>query len=475
MTSIYKKKEIYYDQINFGKNLINIKHSDDDLIFNDSLNNNISLSSLVNKSVAYDDIYISVDVSGDDSSPDRPEKIFGGDYTSLPFATIQSAINSLPGVSRPYSIFINIGSGNFSGAILSGFDGILTIIGQSELSTLTTGPNTDTATSGATRTITLTAAGWTVNELRGKFIRIVSGTGIGQVSIIAENTTDTITVAKKWTTVPTSTSVFEIYEPTTIINTNVLDSSGYSLGLGFFDYSGKVTLENIAIAIPGTIYFGAVFVRGQTAVLRDVSITGTYYPILAQDLIDISWNRFSIISTLYYGAYFLRIANSVGLAGQLYIGNSAYMTRFYGCKGVEINGFYNRSITGAYGLNLWACEAVLTDVVIKDSVKGFFVAQSSIIMHGLILDNISAVAIELQDGAWFKVKTSLSMINTIGVGIVLATGSVFISQYISSIAGIIPIQLEATEIDIADVPDLFTELGDCITGVAGSRVVYSNV
>lgn len=62
-------------------------------------------------------------------------------------------------------------------------------------------------------TIGNAGAGWGVNALQGYWVKIVSGTGSGQVKKIRSNTTDTITINSTFSPVPNNTSVYEIQEP----------------------------------------------------------------------------------------------------------------------------------------------------------------------------------------------------------------------------------------------------------------------
>lgn len=58
-------------------------------------------------------------------------------------------------------------------------------------------------------TLGKTGKAWTVNQWTNFQVRIISGTGIGQIRTIASNTATTLTVAT-WTTTPDATSVFVI-------------------------------------------------------------------------------------------------------------------------------------------------------------------------------------------------------------------------------------------------------------------------
>lgn len=69
---------------------------------------------------------------------------------------------------------------------------------------------TGTATAGASTTLTDSAKTWTVNQWTNSQVRIVSGTGAGQIRTIASNTATVLTVSAAWTTTPDATSVYSI-------------------------------------------------------------------------------------------------------------------------------------------------------------------------------------------------------------------------------------------------------------------------
>lgn len=69
---------------------------------------------------------------------------------------------------------------------------------------------TGTATAGGTTTLTLGTANWTTNQWANAQVRIVSGTGAGQIRTIASNTATVLTVSAAWATNPDATSVFSI-------------------------------------------------------------------------------------------------------------------------------------------------------------------------------------------------------------------------------------------------------------------------
>lgn len=68
---------------------------------------------------------------------------------------------------------------------------------------------TGTATSATSTTLVNSAKTWTTNQWTNSQVRIVSGTGAGQIRTISSNTATTLTVPT-WTTTPDSTSVYSI-------------------------------------------------------------------------------------------------------------------------------------------------------------------------------------------------------------------------------------------------------------------------
>jgi len=94
-------------------------------------------------------------------------------------------------------------------------DTIFSLFGSPEFPNLIL---TGTATGGTSNTLT-TGLTMTLNEYKGKYVKITSGVGVGQERLIVSNTTTgVLTVAPNWTTVPDNTSVYEIND----ISTNTL-------------------------------------------------------------------------------------------------------------------------------------------------------------------------------------------------------------------------------------------------------------
>lgn len=164
-------------------------------------------------------VILAVSTTGNDSDPARPTILIGGDWSANPFATIQAAVNAIPKIGYGvYTATINVEAGTYAGVFIDGYATRITINGAQQLATLATGPNAGTATSGSSTTLVLTGAGWTVNNLRGKFLAVTSGAGAGQNIPINSNTVDTITVGRASPAFAAG-SVFEIRSTSVIINT----------------------------------------------------------------------------------------------------------------------------------------------------------------------------------------------------------------------------------------------------------------
>lgn len=91
--------------------------------------------------------------------------------------------------------------------------GITTAVQSRLVSTPAYGNSTTTvatATAGASTTLTNSAKTWTTNQWANYQVRLIAGTGAGQVRTVASNTGTVLTVSSAWTTNPDSTSTYVI-------------------------------------------------------------------------------------------------------------------------------------------------------------------------------------------------------------------------------------------------------------------------
>lgn len=149
--------------------------------------------------------------------------------------TIQGAIDKIPKGLVKNPVTINVAAGTYAAATISGYTfdypsdstvgSYIYILGTLANSTgLATGSATGTASAGSAGsaatfgTLTDAAATWTTNDLRGRFITTLTGTGAGQTRVIASNTGTVITIAGVWTA-PANLTTYAIQDSASIINT----------------------------------------------------------------------------------------------------------------------------------------------------------------------------------------------------------------------------------------------------------------
>ena len=169
-----------------------------------------------------------VTLSVSSAGTDRAGTVLSGDISASPYLTVQSAINALPPILR-HTVIIRIGAGTFAGFSAEGFQGsgTLKLAGTVSAATLTTGAQSGTAGAGTTTTVMAkptAAANWTASNMRGKYLRIVSGGGasgdsdLPTIRPILSNTTTTLTV----NSIPgmDATTVFDIVNVATVISEN---------------------------------------------------------------------------------------------------------------------------------------------------------------------------------------------------------------------------------------------------------------
>jgi len=191
-----------------------------------------------------------------------------------PFKTIGAATALIPHVLS-HNFTINIKAGTYVEEIkitthIQAPGVLLSLIGLDwSLITPATGVQSGTFTSVSTRFITMAAAGWTVNDLKGKFVKVTSGAQSGRYFPIASNTVDTLEIAASNTTVTAFNGcTFELCtqavsiepSPGTPITIRVPESRAAVNG-------GAVILTNLKFVGSNTGSFGALNSTGLLAVV----------------------------------------------------------------------------------------------------------------------------------------------------------------------------------------------------------------
>lgn len=137
--------------------------------------------------------------------------MFVGTTVGAPFRTIQAALNSLPKRIR-HLVKINLAAGSYDGFDAQGFNidadlpgefAGISILGNYVQYVPATGTGSGILTSvtvGATATVTYTKLGdttqnWPIDSLKGRFVHITLGTGIGTMLPILSNTATDFTIA----------------------------------------------------------------------------------------------------------------------------------------------------------------------------------------------------------------------------------------------------------------------------------------
>jgi hypothetical protein len=190
--------------------------------------------------------------------------------------TIQGAYNKKPKTVK-YPVTVSLACGTYAqGAFIEGDSFVydttngggfapsaastpsLTITGTEQNDTIATGSVTGTlasATQGGTSntsvygTATVTAAGWTTNDLTGRFFQITSGTDVGDIKPIVSNTATVVTVQGNWVATPDGTSHFAIVKPCSIVQDGLVDELQGTIG-SIASGSGAAMIVRESIAAP---------------------------------------------------------------------------------------------------------------------------------------------------------------------------------------------------------------------------------
>lgn len=202
-------------------------------------------------------ITLAVTSAGSDTAAGRPQRITSGDWSALPFATVQAAYDALPkGIN--HDVVISQGSGTFDGFVAIGFQGGGRIrhVGTMAAAVLTSGPTSGTAGSGTTTTsvaLPAEAEEWTADELRGKFFVVTGGAGAGDdplmpvIRPILGNFGSVLVVDA----VPDmdDTTEFEIVEPDTELTTaaQAVPIFGFSTRAAWINCGVRIEAQQLAV------------------------------------------------------------------------------------------------------------------------------------------------------------------------------------------------------------------------------------
>lgn len=161
--------------------------------------------------------------------------------------TIQGAMNKIPFLVN-HPVTVDIAAGSYAGFLLMNHSfaptdtttgAYISIRGAAQTNvTPASGSATGTIASVATdavgfHVVTVTAAGWTVNDFSGRFLSLTGGTGSGQVLPIISNTATTITVAGTFSPAPVGASTtFAVTSPSVLLTSAANLPAGSSSAAG---------------------------------------------------------------------------------------------------------------------------------------------------------------------------------------------------------------------------------------------------
>lgn len=197
-----------------------------------------------------------VSPTGSDSNPGT---------LALPFRQPTAALAKILGLRVRHLMKIELAAGTYNGFSIDDlwFDPLddgtacgVHVYGTLVNATLTTGSPTGTLTSVTTAVVstatftvfTDSTQAWTVDELRGKHVEILSGTGVGQVLPIISNTATSLTVPVQLAT-SAAGATYAIRDCGSIITAPAL-AAGNLAGANGFPSAGAATSAGIIIAAP---------------------------------------------------------------------------------------------------------------------------------------------------------------------------------------------------------------------------------
>lgn len=328
-----------------------------------------------------------VDPLGNDNNTCKAAFTDGG--VNGPCRQFQAAVNKVPPNVR-HGVVFHAAAGTYNGFYIANFSfnpgyqtttgGIYVSGAYSTVTGLASGSATGTATGGSAGsgstfgTLQDTTQTWTVNNLRGFFVFINSGTGALQRRVISSNTGDTITIVGSWTA-PTGTSVYTIQKPSVIISTAVpfppsgLFASSANMGgivilgnKGFEYRSGAITIEGVEY----TATAGSLISQADNSgfAMNFVRATGGGTSTLYSNSLNLT-PRVSISDSFHLGSSTTTLAPAGGasiIATRVLSQSATSLLQLSSASGTAVNTFITNceSLSTTHGLLLPAGTSFVT-------------------------------------------------------------------------------------------------------------------
>lgn len=289
----------------------------------------LRLSSLLDSSSATsEDIRLWVDAAtGDDANPGSQDR---------PLKTISAALEKVPYVIQ-HAVTIYVGPGVYSENVSVSrlFDGYpkgkMSIEGTGfTAATLTSGAVTGTISGYSTNVVTVTGAGWTADNLKGRMLRITSGTNKDKLYPIAGNAADTLELCVTGIA-NINSHTFEICEPAASIE----PTSSYGISLNPLGV-GTLTLSKLKLRRPNS---GLVLARGDTLAFDQCLVTGLLY----LEPNAVTFNNSALVGGAAYDYFYCRSRRAF-VGGSLFDGGGQATTPAFF---TSVSQLYFGSLTGS--------------------------------------------------------------------------------------------------------------------------------
>jgi hypothetical protein len=182
-------------------------------------------------------------------------------------------------------------------------------------------------TSASGSSLTSSSKTWTVNQWNNSQVKIIDGTGKGQVRNIVSSTSDTLNVAPDWTITPDTTSVFAIQANDNyvyLLGNNSVVLRRYNIS----EDTWSTITPNVARSGTPNVGMGAVFIgktKRQSWNNEDNIQSGRYiYSFVGNgtstlNRYDIALNQWATITYIRQGVTFTTGSSFDGSGGKIYI------------------------------------------------------------------------------------------------------------------------------------------------------------
>jgi len=145
-----------------------------------------------------------------------------------------------------------------------------------------------TAASATSTTITETSAGWTADAYIDEYVWVYEGVGVGQVRLITDNDTDTLTVSA-WTTNPDNTSKFRIIHTGTEAHIVEELRDGDDTNEIFLDNSPLRVLEQVVVDSVTASTTAIYQYKEQARIVLKTTAQATFFPSREAQLTDLDY------------------------------------------------------------------------------------------------------------------------------------------------------------------------------------------